>query len=238
VPIPPSYVTRAGFLWKHGEKYAYAPERGLPPDCWVPVSIGSDPGLPGPSSPLAVRSLVGPAVPGTAVDVRIQVTPGPNAAAFAVEEAVPEGWALDSATADGRFDAAQRRLRWGPFYTSEPQTLAYRVVPPARVASLAALRGVVSTDGDDRPILGVRLALAEDATTALRFRSIVRADGGLRLEVTGTPGQICQVESSTDLSLWTAQRTVFVLEDGTVNVEDDAPAAPARFFRVRPSISP
>ncbi|RME90482.1 MAG: hypothetical protein D6766_13195, partial [Verrucomicrobia bacterium] len=37
-PIPLSYVTRAGYLWKHGEAYAYDPAAGPPPLCWVPAS--------------------------------------------------------------------------------------------------------------------------------------------------------------------------------------------------------
>lgn len=238
VPIPLSYVTRAGFLWKHGEKYTCQPEAGLPPQCWVPSSANGDPGLPGATAPLAIRSLAGPVLPGSAVDVRIQVTPAASAAAVAVQESIPEGWTFDGASSQGTFDAAQRAVRWGPFYTTDPLTLSYRVVPPARIASLAALRGVVSCDGYERPILGTVIALAEDATTAIRFRSVVPGEDGLHIQISGAPGQICQVESSTDLRLWTPHQLVFVLDDGTVNVEDMTATAHARFFRVRPPTTP
>jgi hypothetical protein len=238
VPIPLSYVTRAGFLWKSGEKYAFAPDRGLPPECWVPVAGAGGPGIAGGSPPAAVRVLSGAAAPGIPVEVNIQVVPGSTAAAFAIEESIPEGWTFDKAESGGRFDAIRRQLRWGPFYAAQPMTLAYRVVPPTGVASLAALRGWASFDGRDQPIQGARMALAEDAATAVRFGRVVPDATGVQLEVTGTPGQLVQVEASADLVQWVPHRTAFVLENGKVRVDDAPATGPARFFRLRPVAGP
>ena len=49
-PIPMTYVTRAGALWKGGESYRLDLEKGDPPNCWVSAKSGilvqSDQGMP------------------------------------------------------------------------------------------------------------------------------------------------------------------------------------------------
>ena len=96
------------------------------------------------------------------------------------------------------------------------------------------LRGLASFDGRDQRILGAQFVLAMDPDTAPRFRGLYREGRGLRLEISGRPGQVCEVETSADLVNWTPHCRAFVPEAGVVEVEDTAPAGPARFFRVRP----
>ncbi|HRZ38778.1 MAG TPA: hypothetical protein P5534_20730, partial [Candidatus Paceibacterota bacterium] len=198
----------------------------------------SEPGVLGILSHGAERRLLGPVTPGAALGVQIAITPDDSVGAFAVEERVPAGWTFLNADAGASYDPASRQIRWGPFYSGEPIALTYQIESPALVASFAAFSGRASFDGRSRPIPGARSVLAEDASTAVRFQGISRGTGTVRFVLGGPPGQVCQIESSTDLVDWTPHRMVFVLEDGTVEVQDDALPTRARFFRVRPVGNP
>jgi hypothetical protein len=234
VPIPLSYVTRAGQIWRQGEAYVYDASQGPPPECWLPAKGVSQPGLHDLSSHRAERSLAGPPMPGTPVEVRLLVAPDETVGAFAIEEQLPSGWAFVGADSGATFDASRHQIRWGPFLSAEPRLLTYRVAPPADTASFAPLAGWASFDGRDQLITGVRKAVAEDPRTAVRFARIHRNAAAVRFEISGRPGQVCQIESSPDLINWVPQHAVFVLEGGSVEFEDDAPPGRARFFRVRP----
>jgi len=234
VPIPLDYVTRAGQIWRQGEFYAHDPGQGPTPECWVPTAAGGGPGLDDLSAHRIVRSFAGPGAPGDVLEVRIAVTPDGPVGAFAIEERVPEGWTFVDADPDATCNPADRQIRWGPFYTADPTVLKYRIGSPVFAASFAPFSGRASFDGHNQPILGARSVLAEDASTAVRFQGITRGAGTVRFVLGGPPGQVCQIESSTDLIDWTPHRRVFVLDDGTVEVQDDALPARARFFRVRP----
>jgi hypothetical protein len=236
VPIPPAYVTRAGMIWRQGERYLFDPS-AEPPECWVPKGTREDPTPPDGVRPLAERTLTGPVAPGREIDVQVAVVPGPGVSVFAVEEQIPEGWTFNGANAEAKFDAARRQIRWGPFYRGEAVMLRYQLVPPADVASLGELAGRASFDGRDQAVSGIARLLAGDAASAVAFGDVRAKAGGLRLQVRGQPGQLCQIEVSTDLIRWLPLQTVFVLEDGKVEIADDVPLGPARFFRVRPSVS-
>lgn len=234
VPIPVSYATRAGQIWKQGERYVYDPSLGAPPECWVPASSIAKPGLRRVADPGAERSLSQPVKPGASVEIALDLTPAHDVAAYAVEEVVPAGWAFDSADQHGVFDPLNHRLRWGPFFDAQPRRLTYRLKSPAATARLDRLHGVASFDGHDQRIAGAQFVLAVDTDTAPRVRGLHFRGRGLRFEIAGLPGQVCEVESSTDLSHWVPHCQVFVPEAGVAEVEDLAPAGPARFFRVRP----
>jgi len=238
VPIPLNYVTRAGQIWRQSETYLCDPDKGAPPECWVPAAGSSEPGVLGIWSHRAERRLLGPVTPGAALGVQITITPHDSVGAFAVEERVPAGWTFLNADAGASYDPASRQIRWGPFYSGEPIALTYQIESPALVASFAAFLGHASFDGRSQPIPGARSVLAEDASTAVRFQGISRGAGTVRFVLGGPPGQVCQIESSTDLIDWTPHRAVFVLEDGTVEVQDHALPTRARFFRVRPVGNP
>lgn len=238
VPVPLNYVTRAGQIWRQGETYLYDPSRGAPPECWVPDAAGGDPGVRTVSPHRAERQLSGPVTPGAVLDVQIAIRPDPSAGAFAVVEQVPAGWTFLNADAGAFYDPARGQIRWGPFYSAEPVTVTYRIESPAFVASFASLSGHASFDGRDQPILGARSVLAEDASTAIRFRGISQDGGAIRLVVGGLPGQMCQIDSSIDLVNWVPHRLVFVLDDGRVEVNESEPPTRARFFRVRPVSNP
>lgn len=235
VPIPMDYVTRAGQLWKQGERYRYDPALGAPPECWIPVG-DTEPDRPQRvGGQNAERSVAGAANPGSSVEVVLTVTPGEWVGAYAVEEILPARWAFAEADGDAGFDAAHRRLRWGPFYDAQPRRLTYRLTAPPGTASLGVLHGEVSFDGRRQRILGTRAVVATDDDTAIRFRGMRREGHALRLEIAARPGQVCDLETSTDLLEWARHSRVFVSEAGVVEIEESSRPGPARYFRVRPS---
>ena len=236
VPIPLNYVTRAGQIWREGEMYVHDPSQGPPPECWVPGAGGG--GLQSLSAHRAERTFARRVVPGEVLEVRITVTPDAPIGAFAIEEHVPAGWTFVDADPDATYNPADRQIRWGPLYTGDPILLTYRIGSPVFAASFATFLGRASFDGHDQPVGGARVMLVEDASTCVRFQAISQGAGTVRFVLGGPPGQVCQIESSTDLIGWTPHHTVFVLDDGTVEVQDDAPPIRARFFRVRPVANP
>ena len=76
--------------------------------------------------------------------VSITASPGTNAHCFAVEEWLPAGLSASNITAGGVFNASNAVVRWGPFFTTNTQTLAYRAVG---LAGTYPVRATWSVDG-------------------------------------------------------------------------------------------
>jgi hypothetical protein len=132
-PIPQSYVTRAGEIWRSGETYAYDPAQGPAPLWWVSK----------PSTALLTseRAKVASAVserPGRAMRsfgrlgqdarlvylVTVTVLPDPGVNACTVEEHPPAGWDVSDVSDDGIFDTASGKIRWGIFLDDQARTLS------------------------------------------------------------------------------------------------------------------
>jgi hypothetical protein len=221
-PIPLSYVTRAGFLWTHGEVYGF--DGSLePPRCWVPTS-GTDPG--GDIQIAAINlgenfRLGGEVVkPGASADLKLRIEPPSGTSAYAVEEEVPSGWIISNVSHNGSVDADTGRIRWGVFFDSQARELAYTITPPANVAEIGRLRGNVSYDGAVRQLTGrERLISVEDAKRPWLERCD-REEKGNRLHLSGEPGQVGVLQRSSDLATWEDVSAVF-LSDGTAEVLDE-----------------
>lgn len=238
-PIPLAYVTRAGFLWKHGEAYTYDPAAGPPPLCWVPArddgagSLGTV-GLNGGEFP-PMRALPERCRPGVAFSASITVQPPPGTSAWAAEEVIPPGWKVLAVEAEGQYDPASGRIRWGVFFDDEPRELSYVAAAPGEVASVGRFHGTVSFDGMVQPIEGSAEAVATDASTRVSFSHLERdPDGRVRLRLRGAPGQVVVLEVSSDLQHWSELEPVGLV-DGELEVEDlPATAGEPRFYRARP----
>lgn len=244
-PIPHSYVSRAGFLWQTGESYVFDPTQGPAPLCWLPAAPvpEPDPGVPGHAGagmveggrdPQVHRQMPARWFPGSPTTVRLVVHPPRDTRAWAVEEAVPTGWAVSALDETATFDPATSRIRWGLFLDDQPRTLTYDLTPPKESAGLALFVGEASFDGTVEPVRGNFEALALQAGRLLRIKALARqADGRVQLVLEGQADQLVTVEASSDLVHWTELPPLLFPGDEAV-CEDQPGSQPHRFYRVRP----
>jgi len=102
----------------------------------------------------AVRTLPEVYLPQTAFRVEILVSPKPGAYAYALEDAAPWGWTVSSISHEGVFDRQSGKVKFGPFFDSEPRTMSYRVTPPDDAVAEGAFLGQLSVDGVAQAITG------------------------------------------------------------------------------------
>ena len=232
--IPLSYVTRAGFIWRHGEVYKFDPAQ-QPPFCWVPVGGTTPTGGVAPSLGVAECERLG--VPetdaGVSAPILLKVAPPAGTSAYAVEEKVPVGWMVTGISNEGSFDPGTGVIRWGMFLDSSARTLSYTLTPPPNVSAVARLGGQISFDGSVQEVYGATGVVSSD-DTKLPTLSRCETDetGKVRLELSGAAGQVGVVQSSTDLIHWQDVATVY-LPDGTVQIEDSAGASAAKYYRLQ-----
>ncbi len=94
--------------------------------------------------------------PGQGGLVTIVVTPDPAVGVYAVEDSPPMGWAISAISGAGSWDAANEKVKWGPFFDSTPRTLQYTATPPIGENKTQTFVGVASLDGSSIPITGDR----------------------------------------------------------------------------------
>lgn len=254
-PIPASHVTRAAFLWQRGEAYRFDPAAGPAPLWWVPVSdaaegaVGSD-GVP-------VSEWVDAAGEGAGVDqvrgylpsggfglarwtggdaaaprsLEVQVLPVPGTRAHAVEVQVGVGFTPGDVSDGGRYDADSGWLRWGPFLDDRPRRLTGVLAGP----TAGDVRGVVSCDGRDRPVVGWRDVAGESSGTGPRIEHVgSRPDGAVELVIHDDDGtRVCDLEVSSDLREWRPVRELPAGATWSLETDTDASTSDVRFYRVR-----
>lgn len=231
--IPISYLTRAGYLWKHGEAYNFDGSQ-QPPLCWVPADIPPPPGMLAATTVIDVER-IGSTVtsPGVAANFQIHVAPPTGTSSYAVEEKVPLGWSVSNISNDGNFNSAVGAIRWGAFFDDTERTLSYTLTPPPAVTVIAHLVGRVSFDGSVYEIGGSDQMTSTD-TTATPTLAKCQTDGSgkVHLELTGAAGQVGVLQSSPDLVHWQDVTTLY-LPDGTVQFDDDASGSVVRYYRLQ-----
>lgn len=161
-PIPDTYVSRGGYLWRAGERYAFDPSVTNPPLWWVTnVSAGHPSGqsAAAPSGITAVSHLPTNYTPGVPFLVSIDVTPDPNVLAYVVADQPPADWPVSIIDQGGEFDNVNKRVKWGPFFDASPRTLTYTVTPGFIACGLARFLGNASADGGLEPTTGHREAI-------------------------------------------------------------------------------
>ncbi len=235
VPIPVNYVTRAGFLWRNGEKYRLDPAAGAAPLWWVPDTSPSSPSqaaLHGPAPASGARRALDGA------RITLQVVPANTVQAQAIEEILPYGFTATELSHGGTYLPAEGRVRWGPFFDHDSRLLSYRIAPPAGFAGELALRGVFSADGTSEPVGGERLA--RFGTGPLPPPIAASADHELRhLDIAGPVNAEVTVESTLDLALPWEVLGEFRLERSRQRWSAPAEYQDlARFFRVRVVLAP
>ena len=131
-PIPIDYVTRAAALWKGGECYTLDGWETNAPLWWISCP-GSTAGMAMPAAPAsqtsvgtAIRRLPEFAGPTEPVTVTLELAPSPLTKACAVEEVIPSSVAVANITGNGEWDAASRKIKWGPFLDATSHTVSYQ----------------------------------------------------------------------------------------------------------------
>lgn len=101
-------------------------------------------------APFVVREIDG-------FTVRLLATAPGNVCSYGIEEAPPFG-SVQAISEGGVFDAATRRVRFGPFPDSRPRTLSYSIVVlPGECSRPAVVRGLVQADNLEFHVAGETL---------------------------------------------------------------------------------
>lgn len=217
-------VTRAAMLWRNGELYRFDLAKGVPPLCWV---SSADTG--------AVRSLA--ASSATRVingrRVSIQLDPAPGSSASAVEETLPPGWAPIGISNGGIFDPGTSVIKWGVFMEGQPQVVTYEIVNLIGEFNGINFAGRFSVDGRNSKIGGATVLVAATEPAPSRLANCERkADGKVRLNLTGVRNQVLELEVSPDLENWDKVSDLF-LPDGQLEFIDDSSGSnQLRFYRL------
>jgi hypothetical protein len=230
--VPLSYLTRAGFIWKHGEAYKFDGSHE-PPFCWVPLQAIDDGGVVHVASVVASDRVGNVELkPGVDGNFELRIVPPAGTSAYAVEEKVPLGWAVSNISDDGTFDAATGIIRWGVFFDATSRTLSYTLTPPPGVTAVARLGGRVSFDGAIYEISGCEKTTSTDSTSQPTIGKCESDGSKVHLELSGGAGQVGVLQSSTDLVHWQDVTTLF-LPDGTVQFDDNASATIVKYYRLQ-----
>jgi len=163
-PIPIDYVTRAGSIWKGGEKYRYDISFGACPICWINSNARSKRIA---SDSSAVSTMPASFNPGETFTVSIAVTPASDVVNYAVEDIVPSGWAVSDISDSGYFDTINNKVKYGLFFDNQKRTLTYQVKSSAYISDNYTLVGKASFDGVNIEITGDRNISADGGGDAV-----------------------------------------------------------------------
>ncbi len=94
---------------------------------------------------------------GNVLQVQLDCQPGADTVAYAVEDEIPLGWDVESISDAGRFDAATRRVKFGPYFDNGPRLLTYEVRVPDHAAGAFHFTGIGSANGIDSEVEGANL---------------------------------------------------------------------------------
>lgn len=234
VPIPLSYVTRAHYIWQHGEAYRFDPAAGAPPACWISTASPSA-ALVAAAIGGAQRSVLGDLRSGAAAQVRITAAPVGGSSGYAVEEKPPRGWVVSNISHDGTFDGITGTIRWGVFADGTTRTLTYTVTPPPTVTAVGIFAGQLSFDGKVLEVTsegGAPNSVTSSGSSQIRINDCTPTATGTTLNISGAAGQTAVIEGSSDFTDWTEVKSIFI-PGGSVNCTDDTASGERRFYRVR-----
>lgn len=94
--------------------------------------------------------------PGAPLIVTLKASPSASTSVYAIEDRPPVNWVVGKVSDEGKFDAATGKVKFGPFFDSNPRTLTYEVTPPAREIGEKVFAGNASADGLSTVIGGDR----------------------------------------------------------------------------------
>lgn len=227
--IPIAYVTRAAMLAAHGGSYTFTNTPATnAPNWWVNVPMPA-----GATQPRTNAVSVAMPASGTLQSpftVRVTTRPDPATTAYAVEDQTPPGWEVLSISHGGNFDAANRKVKWGPFLDSGERTLSYDIVPNGTAGQFTFV-GTGSFDGLNLSITGNRVMTI---SSILRWASASLDGANPRFVLSGQASRAYVIEVSTNLIQWQTLQTISTDATGQYTLLPANPAtSPRRFYRAR-----
>lgn len=229
-PLPVNYVTRAGFLWRNGERYRFDPAAGAAPLWWLPETAA------GPTRRVARQALntASSATRSfTGNEVKLAVAPADAVSVHAVEERLFAGFKATDISHGGVFLPEQGLVRWGPFFDHQSRELTYTVTPPVNFEGEIAVLGLLSVDGESFPASGDSVLRFGTAELPPPVTPDLSGDS-FKLEVSGPLNARVVIETSESLGGGWTVATEFEL-----NKPDQSWSVPleiqesGKFFRVR-----
>jgi hypothetical protein len=237
------YVTRAGAIWKGGEVYVFDNDPvTVAPLWWTNAPVAGDLSKGKVEAPLIAadtssevtvgRSITSTYAPNQPIPVNLTVTPGKTTKAYAVVEAPPTGWTVRNLSHEGRWDANNRRIKWGPFFDQTPRILTYEAVPGPSSNGAADFAGRGSFDGVGKVADGPLRVWP--AGTSPQPSLVFSAPGGHghSVELHGEAGRRYELLFSNDLQEWLPGPTVSLDSQGRALMPVDDEHA-TYFVRVR-----
>ena len=186
-----------------------------------------------PSNSLVSRSGPPNFRPAESTPIRIRVTPQSGTLSYAVEETPPQGWIIRNVSHGGRIDRIHNKIKWGPFYDTEPRELAYDVTPLPGTSTEGVFSGRGSFNGRSVTLSGTQSLLPPGAAAPPSFVSSRAEAGQFRLRLNGTPGGRYHIEASPNLRDWTSLQTVTADDSGSLDFAVSQLGLNHRFFRAR-----
>ena len=187
-PIPAAYVSQAIALWRNGEGYRYDTNAGDGPYWWVSTVTGADPPAPYPDPPspgsIAPNGQVTAEMPvttppGRSFTVTLSALPSTNGVVYAFEDQPPPGWVVGQVSDGGFYDAARRKVKWGPFFDHVPRDVSYSVQVPSDAAGVATFAGTGAFDAAQGAVGGARQVVVTSGGTLYSFVSRILPPGYL-----------------------------------------------------------
>lgn len=74
--------------------------------------------------------------------------------AYAIQDTPPSGWVVSSISDSGQFDAANKDVKFGPFFDANARTLSYEVTPSLSDTGRKEFAGVASVNGENSVVGG------------------------------------------------------------------------------------
>ena len=86
--------------------------------------------------------------------VALRATPPAHTAVYEIEDQPPAGWLVGAISNHGNFDAANRKVKFGPFFDDTPRVLTYEITPASGSGGQQVFAGSASADAIEVAIGG------------------------------------------------------------------------------------
>jgi hypothetical protein len=161
------------------------------------------------------RTLPATYQPAQGVAVSIQVTPAGSVQSYAVQDTPPASWTVSNISDGGAWDAANKQVKWGPFFDNAARTLTYTTTPPAGESGTKTFSGAADFDWLNSAIGGTQtITIAGDTTPPAVSGCLpplsgawnVQRDALVQLHITdrgaGVSAPTVLMEASLDQVVW------------------------------------
>lgn len=147
-------------------------------------------------------------------------------------ETPPAGWTVRNVSHEGRWDAVNKQIKWGPYFDQTPRRFTYDAVPGPEAKGVGDFAGRGSFDGYGFSPAGGTKVYAVGQNPGPRLRASWTS-AGVKVELQGEAGRKYVLETTENLTTWTAGPTLTADAQGQATTTT-AVSGGARFFRLKP----